>query len=110
MKDFPKIAVPLTRLTRVKFNWTDRCEGYFQLLKKLSTSAPVLTLLSGDEGYTVYCDASRVGSGCVLKQNGKVIAYASRQLMKHTQNYPTHDLEMVAMVFALEYGGSNCTV
>ena len=60
------------------------------------------TLPSGDEGYTVYSDASRVGPGCVLMQNGKVIAYASRQLMKHTQNYPTHDLEMAVVVFALK--------
>ena len=66
------------------------------------------TLPSGDEEYTVYCDASRVGLGCVLMQKGKVIAYASRELMKHTQKYPTHDSEMVAVVFALEYGGSNC--
>ena len=67
------------------------------MLKELLTSAPVLTLPSGDEGYTVYCDASLVGLGCVLMQNGKVIAYASRQLKKHEQNYPTHDLEMAAV-------------
>ena len=80
------------------------------LLKDLLTSAPVSTLSFGDEGYTVYYDVSRVGSGCVLMQNGKVIAYASRQLMKHTQNYPIYDLEMVTVVFAFEYGGSNCIV
>ena len=80
MKDFSKTAVPLKRLTQknVKFNWTDRCEEHFQLLKDLLTSAPVLTLPYGDEGYTVYCDASRVGLGCVLMQNGKLITYASR--------------------------------
>jgi len=50
----------------------------------------------------VYCDASRVGLGCVLKQHDKVIAYASRQLKKHEQNYPTHDLEMAAVIFALK--------
>ena len=72
------------------------------MLKELLTSALVLTLPSGDEEYTVYCDASRVGLGCVLMQNGKVIAYASRQLKKHEQNYPTHDLEMAAVVFALK--------
>ena len=66
----------------VRFNWTDRCEEHFLLLKELLISAPVLTLPSGDEGYTVYCDASRVGLGCVLMQNGKVIAYASCQLKK----------------------------
>ena len=80
MKDFSKIAAPLTKLTQknVKFIWTDRCEEHFQLLKDLLTSAPVLTLPSGDKWYTVYCDASRVGLGCVLMQHGKVIAYASR--------------------------------
>ena len=58
VKDFSKIAVPLTRLTQknIKFNWTDRGEEYFQLLKDLLTSAPVLTLPSGDEGYVVYRD------------------------------------------------------
>ena len=60
------------------------------------------TLPSVDERYTVYCDASRVGLGCVLMQNGKVIAYASRQLKKHEQNYPTHGLEMEAVVFSLK--------
>ena len=71
-------------------------------MKDLLTSAPILTLPSGDEGYTVYCDASRVGLGFVLTQNGRVVAYASRQLKKHEQNYPTHDLEMAAVVFALK--------
>ena len=68
MKDFSKIAAPLTRLTQknVKFNWTDRCEEHFQSLRDVLTSAPALILSSGDEKYTVYCDASRVGLGCVL--------------------------------------------
>ena len=66
VKDFSKIAAPLIRLTQknVKFNWTNRCEEYFLLLKDLLTSAPMLTLSLGDGGYTVYCDASRVGPGC----------------------------------------------
>ena len=50
----------------------------------------------------MYCDASRVGLGCVLMQNGRVVAYTSRQLKKHEQNYPTYDLEMEAVVFALK--------
>ena len=79
MKDFSKIAAPLTRLTQrnVRFNWTDRCKEHFLLLKELLTSAPVSTLPSGNEGYTVYCDASRVGLEYLLMQNGKAIAYAS---------------------------------
>ena len=72
------------------------------MLKDLLTTTPVLTLPSGDEGFVVYCDASRVGLRCVLMQNGRVVAYASRQLKKHEQNYPTHDLEMAAVVFALK--------
>ena len=72
------------------------------MLKDLLTSAPVLTLPSGNEGYTVYCDASRVGLGCLLMPNGRVVAYASRQLKKHEKNYPTYDLEMAVVVFALK--------
>ena len=63
-------------------------------------TAPVLALPSGKDGYVVYNDASKKGLGCVLMQNGRVIAYASRQLKKHEQNYPTDDLELVAVVFA----------
>ena len=62
----------------------------------------MLTLPWCRENYTVYGDASRVGLGCVLMQGGKVIAYASRQLKVHEQNYPTHDLELAALVFALK--------
>ncbi|KAK0588187.1 hypothetical protein LWI29_035607 [Acer saccharum] len=57
---------------------------------------------SGGGGYVIYSDASKKGLGCVLMQHGKVIAYASRQLKTHEQNYPTHDLELAAMVFALK--------
>ncbi|KAJ4701059.1 Retrotransposon protein, putative, Ty3-gypsy subclass [Melia azedarach] len=104
VEGFSKIAGPLTKLTRknVKFEWTDDCEQSFQELKKRLTSAPVLTLPSGTEGFVVYSDASRQGLGCVLMQHGKVIAYASRQLKKHELNYPTHDLELAAIVFALK--------
>ncbi|KAH0709204.1 hypothetical protein KY284_010631 [Solanum tuberosum] len=74
----------------------------FQLLKDKLTSAPVLTLPKGTKGFVVYCDASRVGLDCVLMQHGKVIAYASRQLKVHEKNYPTHHLELAAVVFALK--------
>ena len=65
------------------------------------TLVPVLTLPSGQDGFAVYCDTSRQGLGCVLMQNDKVISYASMQLKKHEQNYPTQDLELAAVVFAL---------
>ena len=103
VEGFSKLAAPLTKLTRKeeKFVWSEACQQSFDELKRKLTSAPVLTLPSGQDGYTVYCDASRQGLGCVLIQHENVIAYASRQLKKHEQNYPTHDLELAAVVFAL---------
>ena len=71
-------------------------------MKGRLTSALVLALSNGRDGFVVYSDASRQGLGCVLMQNDMVIAYASRQLNKHEENYPTHDLELVAIVFALK--------
>ena len=65
------------------------------------TSAPVFALLDGTDGFVVYYNASRVGLGCFLIQHGKVIAYASRQLKPYEKNYPTHDLELVTIVFSL---------
>ena len=67
----------------------------------LTTTSVLITPVS-EEKYTVFCDASRVGLGCVLMQKGRVVAYASRQLKKHEENYPMHDLELVAVVFALK--------
>ena len=69
------------------------------------TTALVLTLPEGTQGFVVYCDASRVGMGCVLMQNDKVIAYASRQFKFHEKNYPTHDLELAAVAFAYFFYG-----
>ncbi|KAJ9561955.1 hypothetical protein OSB04_007115 [Centaurea solstitialis] len=74
----------------------------FDTLRRKLCEAPVLTLPEGVEDLTVYCDASYHGLGCVLMQRGRVIAYASRQLKTHEVNYPTHDLELAAMVFALK--------
>ena len=62
----------------------------------------MLTLLVIYRSFDVYCDASRQGLGCVLMQNGKEVAYASRQLRPHEGNYPTHDLELAAVVHALK--------
>ena len=81
-----------------KFVWTESCERCFQELKRRLTTAPVLTLPDIHRDFVIYCDASRQGLGCVLMQDGKVVAYASRQLRPHEQNYPTHDLEFAAVV------------
>ena len=104
IKDFSRIAAPMTRLTRkkVKFDWDDRCKEAFQELKMRLTTAPILMVPDRGQGYTVYCDASRAVLGCVLMQSGRVIAYGSRQLKNHEQNYPTHDIELAAIVFALK--------
>ncbi|GJY20131.1 putative reverse transcriptase domain-containing protein [Tanacetum coccineum] len=77
-------------------------EMAFQTLKDKLCNAPVLALPDGPEDFMVYCDASRIGLGCVLMQRGKVIAYASRQLKTHEKNYTTYDLELGAVVFALK--------
>ena len=103
VEGFSKIAAPLTILTRKEepFLWSEAYQQSFNELKGSLTSALVLTLPSGRDGFAVYCDASRQGLGCVLMQNDKVISYAPRQLKKHEQNYHTHDIELAAVVLAL---------
>ena len=86
----------------MKYEWSDDCEQSFQELKSRLTMAPVLALPTSGVEYVVFSDTSRQGLGCVLMQNGRVIAYSSRQLKKHETNYPTHDLELAAVVFALK--------
>ncbi|TQE09442.1 hypothetical protein C1H46_004935 [Malus baccata] len=104
VKNFSVIALPLTKLTRkeVKFEWDSKCEQSFQQLKHFLTHAPVLALPDDDGNFEIYSDASLNGLGCVLMQHGNVIAYASRQLKIHEKNYPTHDLELAAIIFALK--------
>ena len=104
IKDFSKIALPLTKLTRKNqaFIWNDDCDASFQTLKEKLTSAPVLIIPVPHETFMVYTDASKNGLGCVLMQQGRVVAFASRQLEIHERNYPTHDLELAAIVFALK--------
>ncbi|KAL5549869.1 hypothetical protein UlMin_000045 [Ulmus minor] len=104
VEGFSRIAGPLTMLTRknVRFTWTEDCEKSFQELKKRLTTAPVLAIPSGNDGFVIYSDASKMGLGAVLMQHGRVIAYASRQLKDYEKNYPTHDLELAAVVFALK--------
>ncbi|GJS33025.1 putative reverse transcriptase domain-containing protein [Tanacetum coccineum] len=99
----------------MKFNWGEKEEAAFQLLKQKLCSAPILALPEGSENFMVYCDASHKGLGAVLMQRVKVIAYASRQLKVHEKNYTTHDLELGAVVFALKMwrhylSGMKCVV
>nr|GFC44087.1 putative reverse transcriptase domain-containing protein [Tanacetum cinerariifolium] len=117
IKGFSKIAKPMTKLTqkKVKFEWGDKQEAAFHLLKQKLCSAPILALPKGSEDFIVYCDASNKGLGAVLMHREEVISYASRQLKIHEKNYTTHDLELGAVVFALKIWrhylyGTKCTV
>jgi hypothetical protein len=84
------------------FEWTAECQASFEELKKCLTLAPVLVLLDLTKKFDIYCVASRRGLGCVLMQEGQVVCYASWWLRKHEKNYPTHDLELAAVVHALK--------
>jgi hypothetical protein len=102
--DFSKLVKPNTSLLKndTKFNWSSKCNESFEQLKVLLTTAPVLAQPDIKKPFDVYCDASGSGLGCVLMQEGRVIAYASRQLRRHEEHYPTHDLELAAVVHALK--------
>ena len=104
VEGFSRIAAPVTKLTRkdVKYDWVNTCQQIFKELKGRLTLALVLALPNGRDGFVVYSDASRQGLGCVLMQIDRVIAYTSRQLKKHEENYPTHNLELAIVVFALK--------
>ncbi|GJV96035.1 putative reverse transcriptase domain-containing protein [Tanacetum coccineum] len=115
--DSQGIHVDPAKIKAVK-NWaspTTPTESAFQLLKQKLCEAPILALPEGNDDFVVYCDASHQGLGAVLMQREKVIAYASRQLKPHEENYTTHDLELGAVVFALKIWrhylyGTKCTV
>ena len=96
--------MPLTQLMRKnqKFQWTNAYEKSFQELKQRLVSTPILTIPSGSEAFMIYSDAPKQDFGYVLMQNDKVIAYAARQLKDYEQKYPTHDLELAVVVFALK--------
>ena len=103
MEGFPKKVNPLTQLTRKDqpFSWTKKCEECFEDMKRCLTTIQVLVILDIGIMFEVYCDASYQGLGCVLMQDRRRVAYASRQLKVHEKNYPTHDLELATIVFAL---------
>ncbi|GJX90087.1 putative reverse transcriptase domain-containing protein [Tanacetum coccineum] len=117
IEGFSKIAKSMTKLTQkgIKFDWGEKEENAFQLIKQKLCSAPILALPKGSKDFVVYCDASHKGLGVVLMQREKVIAYASRQLKVHEKNYTTHDLELGSVIFALKIWrhylyGTKCTV
>jgi hypothetical protein len=119
IEEFSKIARPMTALlaNKVEFKWTQKCQETFEVLKeKLTTAlkeklttAPVLILLDVHKSFSVYCDVCYTRLGCVLMQEGRVVAYSSRQLKVYEKNYPIHDLELAAAVYALKLGGTICT-
>jgi hypothetical protein len=115
--DFSRIAKPMTKLLKkgVKFAWSEACEKAFHTLRQHLTSAPVLVQPDNSKPFEVFSDASGTGLGCVLMQEGRVIAYASRALRPHEINYPTHDLELASVVHALKIWrhylmGNHCNI
>ena len=104
VRGFSVIASPLTKLLKkgIKFEWADKCQNSFEQLKGMLVETPVLTQPTSGKEYALYSEASGIGLGCVLMQDGKVVAYVSRQLKPHEHNYPTHDLELAAVVFSLK--------
>jgi hypothetical protein len=101
---FSKIAKPMTSLLEKgrEFKWDWKCQDSFNQLKLRLMSPPVLVMPDLQKGFDIYCDVCGQGLGCVLMQEGHVIAYASRQLRKHELNYPTHDIELAAVVHTLK--------
>jgi hypothetical protein len=104
IEGFSKIARPMTSLLAKKamFRWTPACQESFETLKQKLTTSPVLILLDVHKPFSVHCEASYTGLGRVLMQEGKVVSYSSCQLKVHENNYPTHDLELAAVVHALK--------
>jgi hypothetical protein len=117
IEGFSKIAKPMTSLMENgrEFELDEKCQDSFDQLKMRLMSPPVLVMTDLQKGFDIYCDACGQGLGCVLMQEGHVIAYAFRQLRKHELNYPTHDLELAAIVHALKISrhyimGTKCKV
>lgn len=104
IKDFSKTVAPLTNMTKKNqtFTWDARCEHAFTSMKEKLTRAPVLVIPKRNIEMTVYTDAYGTSLGAVLMQSRRVVAYASRQLKPHGKRYPTHDLELAAIVFTLK--------
>ncbi|GJR09773.1 putative reverse transcriptase domain-containing protein [Tanacetum coccineum] len=111
----PATPTEVRKFLRLAGYYRREKEEAFQTLKQKLYSAPILALPEGTKDFVVYCDASLKGYGAVLMQREKVIAYASRQLKVHEENYTTHDLELGVIVFALRLWrhylyGTKCVV
>ena len=106
IKGFAHLSSPMTKLTRKgeKFEWNDACKRVFQELKRKLTISPVLAIPRSGEKYFIYSNASYSGLGCVLMQEGRITAYALRQLKKHDVNYPTHDFVSVGALDPIRLG------
>jgi hypothetical protein len=103
IEGFSKVSKPMTSLLEKEreFKWDEKCQDSFDQLKKRLMSPPVLVMPDLQKGFDIYCDECGQGLGCVLMQEGHMIAYASRHWRKQEFNYPTHDLELAAVVHAL---------
>jgi hypothetical protein len=101
--NFSKIVKPITKLLKKgnKYVWSEACDEAFKHLNKLLITSPVLAQPDTTKPFDVYCDASGTGLGGVLMQEGHVISYSLRQLRRHEEHYPTHDLELAAVVIVL---------
>jgi hypothetical protein len=102
--NFRKITKPMKKLLEkeAKFKWSPQCKEVFLTLKKLLTTAAVLAQPDIEKSFDVYCDASDIGIRGVLMQDGRAIAYASRQFRRHEEYYPTHDLELLSVAHTLK--------
>jgi hypothetical protein len=104
VEGFSKISNPITELQkkRKKFVWTEKCMEAFQRFKELLTTTPILKVLDIEVDFLVCTDVYKEGLGGVLMQDDRVIAYISRKLRRHEENYVTHDMELLAFVYALK--------
>jgi hypothetical protein len=104
IEGFSRITKPMIEVLEKdeSFEWFARCEASFQELKKSVTTGTLLVMHDVEKSFSIYCDALRLGLGCVLMQERHVVAYGSRQLRKHEENYLTHDLELAAVVHTLK--------
>ena len=103
VENFSKIAKPMTELfcKGKRYIWSQACQAAFDELKHRLTTAPILTRPDESQPFQVFCDASLNGLGGVLMQGRNIVAYTSRQLKQAERNYPTHDLELAAVIHAL---------